>query len=295
MIDPQIAGYIDVDGGRVWYRSNAPKVANKANTTIIAIHGGPGGHHRRLMPLTQLANERQVILYDQLECGNSDHPNDESLWTVERYTNEIKKIVDYFELSDFVLFGHSMGGGYALKYMELSSIRPKALILSSPLVNTLHWVEDNDSLVSELDYDTKEVIRLSKSLQNFNNQNFSDAIDVYEKHHYCRHEIVYPDVMIDAPEFNTMLYEKMWGPTEFICNGSLKEFDCVDILPEIDIPTLFIGGEFDSSTPTRLKSYAKEIKDAKVVTINDVAHCGYLEKPFIYINSIREFLYKNNL
>ena len=51
-----------------------------------------------MIPLTDLHEERPVLLYDQLDSGNSDHPNDPSNWTVERFVDEIPAIRHAFEL-----------------------------------------------------------------------------------------------------------------------------------------------------------------------------------------------------
>ncbi len=54
-------GYIDVPGGRVWYRS-----VGEGGTPLLCLHGGPGFTHYYLEALEVLADRRQVIFYDQL-------------------------------------------------------------------------------------------------------------------------------------------------------------------------------------------------------------------------------------
>ncbi len=59
-------GYLDVTGGRVWYRS----VGDRGSATpLLCLHGGPGFTHYYLEALEALADRRQVIFYDQLGCG----------------------------------------------------------------------------------------------------------------------------------------------------------------------------------------------------------------------------------
>ncbi len=36
-----------------------------------------------------------MVFYDQLGCGNSDRPDDESLWTVERFVEELEAVLDH--------------------------------------------------------------------------------------------------------------------------------------------------------------------------------------------------------
>lgn len=64
-------GFVTVEGGKIWYR-----IAGKESSGIplLIVHGGPGATHDYLLNLETLSNERPVIFYDQLGCGNADHP-----------------------------------------------------------------------------------------------------------------------------------------------------------------------------------------------------------------------------
>ena len=51
-------GYIDVPGGRVWYRD----VGDADATPLLCLHGGPGSTHHKLEPLEALADRRRSHL-----------------------------------------------------------------------------------------------------------------------------------------------------------------------------------------------------------------------------------------
>jgi len=78
---PQETGYADGPGGKVWWM----RVGSGPGTPLLLLHGGPGAGHNYLLPLRALANERPVIFYDQLGCGNSDIPQDQTLYTADPY------------------------------------------------------------------------------------------------------------------------------------------------------------------------------------------------------------------
>ena len=60
-VTPKIQeGYVNVDGGQVWYQI----VGNKNAIPLLVLHGGPGYPHDYLEPIADLANERPVIFYD---------------------------------------------------------------------------------------------------------------------------------------------------------------------------------------------------------------------------------------
>lgn len=69
-------GSIQVTGGKVWYKLLGKGMAG---SPLLIVHGGPGATHDYLEPLQALADERPVVFYDQLECGQSDHPGRKDL------------------------------------------------------------------------------------------------------------------------------------------------------------------------------------------------------------------------
>lgn len=48
-------GYVDVKGGKVWYRASG---LDKLKTPLIILHGGPGAPHYYLENLEALACDR---------------------------------------------------------------------------------------------------------------------------------------------------------------------------------------------------------------------------------------------
>src|SRR5690348_16243852 len=55
-------GRTAVPGGSIWWT----KLGGGAKTPLLTLHGGPGAGHNYLKPLGALADERPLILYDQL-------------------------------------------------------------------------------------------------------------------------------------------------------------------------------------------------------------------------------------
>src|SRR5881396_4425861 len=121
-------GYIDVPGGKVWYRAVGD---NAEATPLLCLHGGPGFTHYYLEPLEALAGRRQVVFYDQLGCGRSDRPDDPSLWTVDRFVEELAVVREALGLERLHLFGSSWGGMLALQYVLDRRPRLESLVLSS--------------------------------------------------------------------------------------------------------------------------------------------------------------------
>src|SRR5438876_6605270 len=61
---------------------------------MLTLHGGPGFPHDYLECFEDFLPQHgvQYYYYDQLGVGNSDQPDDNALWTVDRYRNEVEQV-----------------------------------------------------------------------------------------------------------------------------------------------------------------------------------------------------------
>src|SRR4051812_43365636 len=110
---PVTEGRAKVPGGTIWWK----KVGSGPKTPLLTLHGGPGCGHNYLLPLKALADERPVIFYDQLGCGQADSPPDEKTYTIQRSVDEVIAVRKALGLEKVVLFGHSWGSMLAIEYM----------------------------------------------------------------------------------------------------------------------------------------------------------------------------------
>lgn len=113
-IPPAKEGMITVTGGKGWYHIVD---ADGEGIPLLAIHGGPGAPHDYLEPLEALADERPVIFYDQLGCGNSERPDDTTLWNVPRFVDELEQGRTDLNHKKVHLLGTSWGTMLAVEYM----------------------------------------------------------------------------------------------------------------------------------------------------------------------------------
>ena len=88
---------------------------------LLLLHGGPGSSHNYFEVLDQVAEKsgRQVIMYDQLGCGNSSIPDDqaETAYTAQTWVKELENVREQLGLDQIHLLGQSWGGMLALIYL----------------------------------------------------------------------------------------------------------------------------------------------------------------------------------
>jgi proline-specific peptidase len=150
-------GYLDVPGGRVWYRCVGEQKNDRA--PLLCLHGGPGFTHYYLEPLESLADRRQVVFYDQLGCGRSERPDDPSLWTVDRFVEEVAQVRAALSLGRLHLFGSSWGGMLAMQYVLDRQPDLESLTLCGSPASMIRWVADCEELLAAEPPETRKVIR----------------------------------------------------------------------------------------------------------------------------------------
>jgi proline iminopeptidase len=279
-------GYIDVPGGKVWYR-----IIGSGNATpLLLLHGGPGGPCESLLPLEVLADERPVIFYDQLGGGRSDRPSDTNLWHIERFVEEVGCIREALELKEIHLFGHSWGTTLAAEYILTFPDGIKSLILASPCLSAKRWVEDADRLIAQLPVEIQETIIKNEEDGTTDSDEYKKAVFEYIKRHVCRLDPWPPELAKAAHGTGIPVYKTMWGPSEFCPTGNLKNYDCTARLYEISVPTLIIVDEYDEATPEAAAWYKSLIPDASLAVISNSSHMAMWEATDDYIKTVRAFL-----
>ena len=290
IMEPEKAGFVPVKGGRIWYRLNGTGHFVKGKTPLIVVHGGPGFSHHYLLPLIDLADERPVILYDQLDSGHSDRPNDPANWTIERFVLEIDNIREALGLDRVLVFGNSWGGTVAAEYAISQPAGLAAVVLSSPLISTKRWIADNTAYRNNLPDNVKKTLDKHEAEGTIESQEYMDAVMVFYNRHLNRMNPWPEELNRSFEVFNPNLYVTMWGNTEFNATGTLKDYDATDRLSRIQVPVLFTCGEYDESTPAANKYFASLVPKAEVEVIPNASHTAFLEQRKQYIEVVRRFL-----
>lgn len=288
--EPIKSGYFPVRGGGAWYRMNGARHFSAGKTPLIVIHGGPGFSHHYLLPIVDLAADRPVIFYDQLDSGHSRRPNNPANWTVDRFVSEVDDLRNALGLDQVVLLGNSWGGTVTAEYAMRQPPGLQAAILSSPLLSTERWIDDNTAYRKELPEEIRKTMRKHEEAGTIGSDEYQEAVMVFYRKHLNR-EDPWPEELNRAFELvNGELYETMWGPTEFNATGTLKNYDSTGRLPKISAPTLYICGEYDESTPAANRDFASMTPNAEVKVIKDASHTAFLEQRQAFMTQVREFL-----
>jgi proline iminopeptidase len=281
-------GYVDVPGGRIWYRI----VGSGTRTPLVLLHGGPGAPSYYLNPLAALADERPVIFYDQLGAGRAEKPTDVTLWRVERFVEELRRLRTALRLDQVHLLGHSWGTMLAVDYMLTKPVGVRSLILASPALSISRWLEDAATLKKTLPESIQAVIAKHESAGSFDSPEYQAAMTEYYKRYLCRHDPWPDDVNKTLAELGMSVYRTMWGPSEFTATGSLRTYERAEQLKALTLPVLLTAGRYDEATPSTTAYYQSLIPGAKLKIFENSAHFTMQDQPDAYVQAVRDFLHE---
>jgi proline-specific peptidase len=269
-----LIGRIPFRGFQTWYEIVGER-EEPGRLPLLCLHGGPGSTHDGLEPLRALAEQgRRVILYDQLGSGDSDRPDDPSLWTVETFLDQLRAVREALGLERLLLFGSSWGGMLALEYALTRPQGLVALALNSTPTSAPRWAKETRRLAAELPPGLDE----------------KEAEKEYWRRHVCRLDPEPEALKRTRAKFGKQVYETMWGPNEFTVSGTLKNWRVTDRLSEIDLPVLITSGRHDECTPKLVEALKRGIAGSEWVIFEESAHMPHFEETGRFLRVVRAFL-----
>ncbi|MEE8602438.1 proline iminopeptidase-family hydrolase [Euzebya tangerina] len=279
---------IDVPGGSVYCETYG---AQDGGTALVGLHGGPGAGAAYLRPLGTLSDLVPVVLYDQLGCGRSDIPDDDSLWQVDRFVRELDAVADALPYDDMILLGHSWGGWLALEYVLHRPDRVAGMILASTSASIASFIEGTKPLIQALPPEHREAIHTHDATGSYDHPDYLAAMEVFYQRHLCRADPWPDDFLESVGNLETSpVYPAMNGPNEFTVVGSLRTWDRTADLARIDAPTLVFCGQHDEIVPACTHELAAGIAGAEAVVIPDTSHTALNEAPDLVLPMLRTFV-----
>lgn len=281
---------------KVWTK----RIGNNPTIKVLILHGGPGASHLYLQAFDSFFPQEGIeyYYYDQLESGNSNRPNDTSLWHLGRFVEEVEQVRVSLGLNkdNFYLYGQSWGGilaiDYALKYQE----NMKALIISNMVSSIPDYVKyAKEVLGPQLD---PEVLNEIKDMEANNEYLSQEYAELVAKHYYPKHILRMPleewpePVVRDFDQTNVALYTAMQGPSEFgvVGDARLKNWDRNNDLNKIKVPTLTIGAEYDTMDPEHMKWMATQFQNGSYLYCPKGSHLAMYDDQETYFEGLIQFI-----
>src|SRR3970282_35421 len=190
------------------------------------------------------------------------------------------------------LFGQSWGGWLGIEYMMGKPSGIAALLLASTSTGGPKAAAEIAGLKSTLPADVLETLNRYEAVGDYHNPEYEKAMMPFYTQFFCRLD-PWPEPIIRTMNNVTrspVPYETIQGPNEFTFIGNLKDWDRVDRLGEIIVPTLITYGRHDLATPPCAETLHQGIPNSEMQIFEESAHMAHLEEPDRYLQTVKTFL-----
>jgi proline iminopeptidase len=282
---------ISVCGGKykVW-----TKKVGSGPVKVLLLHGGPGFTHEYLEAMESFLPQAgiEMYYYDQLGCGNSDRPDDPSLWTLPRYLEEVEEVRQGLGLDHFVLYGHSWGGILGIEYALQHQRHLRGLVISNMSAGIQSLLKRlNDLKAQMLPPASQTRLAELEAQQAYDSPDYQKIVmeELYPQM-LCRIS-PWPNALERAfQHVNEQVYNQMQGKSEFLVTGNLKDWERWDRLHEIKVRTLTIGAKYDEMDPEDMKKMAKLMPHGKSAICENGSHLCMWDDQAAYFSHLLKFL-----
>jgi proline iminopeptidase len=277
---------------KVWTK----RFGNNPRIKILLLHGGPAMTHEYMECFESFFPKEgfEFYEYDQLGSYYSDQPKDSSLWTIERFVEEVEQVRKAIgaDSTNFYVLGNSWGGilgmEYALKYQH----NMKALIVANMVASAPEYGRyAQQVLAKQMDTAVLAEVRAIEAKADFGNPRYMELlIPNFYKQHLCRLE-EWPDGFNRTMKHvNGEIYTLMQGPSEFGIAGRLAQWDIKARLKEIKIPTLMIGAKHDTMDPAAMEEQSKLVQKGRYLYCPNGSHLAMWDDQQVFMSGVIDFI-----
>ncbi|MBF4492078.1 MULTISPECIES: proline-specific peptidase family protein [unclassified Flavobacterium] len=277
---------------KVWTK----RFGNNPKIKILLLHGGPAMTHEYMECFETFFQREgfEFYEYDQLGSYYSDQPKDSTLWTTERFVEEVEQVRKAIgaDNNNFYVLGNSWGGILAMEYALKYQQNLKGLLVSNMMASAPDYGKyANEVLSKQMKPEILAEIRSLEAKKDFNNPRYMELlIPNFYKEHLCRLK-EWPDGLNRASKHvNGEIYTMMQGPSEFGISGRLAKWDIKNRLHEINIPTLMIGAKYDTMDPKAMEEQSKLVKKGRFLYCPNGSHLAMWDDQKIFMNGVIDFI-----
>lgn len=288
-------GYMPFEGFKTYYRIVGE--ATEGKKPLVLLHGGPGSTHNYFEVLDKIAEGgRQVVMYDQIGCGNSFVEGHPELFNADTWIKELVALREHLGLDEIHLLGQSWGGMQAIWYaLEYKPKGIKSYILSSTLSSASLWEIEQKRRISYMDEADQKALLDAVNTGDYSSKEYGDALDKFMKM-YCAGEVTEndPECLRRPKKSGAEAYVVGWGHNEFSPSGTLAGYEFTDRLHEIEEPCLITSGAIDLCSPYIAKTMYDRIPNSKWELFQYSRHMPFVEENEKYIKVLTEWLEAND-
>jgi proline iminopeptidase len=282
---------------KVWTK----RFGNNPNIKVLLLHGGPAAGHEYMECFESFFPQQgfEFYEYDQLGAPYSDQPTDSSLWTVDRYVDEVEQVRKGIGANEdnFYVLGNSWGGILAMEYALKYQDNIKGLIVADMVASCPDYGRYAADILSKtMDPKVLAEIRDIEAKKDFSNPRYDSLLmpNFYQQH-ICR-LAEWPDPVVrcfshlNSTPVSKQIYVMMQGPSEFGIAGRLANWDVRKRLKEIKVPTLMVGAKYDTMDPNAMEEQSKMVQHGRYLYCPNGSHFCMWDDQKIFMGGVIKFI-----
>jgi proline iminopeptidase len=285
---------------KVWTK----RVGNNPKIKVLLLHGGPGATHELYSSFDGYLPQEGIeyYYYDQLGSYYSDQPKDSSLWTIDRFVDEVDQVRKALGMNkdNFYLLGQSWGGMLAMEYALKHQEHLKGLIICN-MMSDLDAYEKyaKEKLGPQMPKEVFDEVMKIEEKSDFTNPRYAELL---MEHHYQYHVLRMPlDKWPEAvnrtfKHMNPDVYVYMQGHSEFgiTAGATLKGWSRSNDLKDIKVKTLVVGSAHDTMDPEHMEWMSKQIPGAQYLYCPEGSHMVQYDDQKTFFSGLVKFLKEGN-
>jgi proline iminopeptidase len=274
------------------------RVGDSPRIKLLLLHGGPAATHEYFEAADSFFPGAGIeyYYYDQLGSAYSDQPDEPSLWTIDRFVDEVEQVRVALGLGpdNFYLLGQSWGGILALEYALKHQDKLKGLIISN-MMSSIPAYNDyaHKVLMPAMDQAAlKEILALEEKKQ-FESPRYEELLmaHFYVDHLLRRPPEQWPEPVVRAfAHLNKKIYIPMQGPSEMGASGVLERWDRTADLKKVTVPTLVIGAKYDTMDPRHMEWMAGQFPRGHYLYCPNGSHLALYDDQETWFGGVLKFL-----
>lgn len=244
------------------------RLGNKeSGKTIVFVHGAQGCAEQ-MQPLAEQLSQYNCVIFDLpshlRSTGDSIKTIDEFADFMEDFLEKLREAGEITE--DLVVIGGSMGGSITIELLvrKVPAIKKAVIISSCAKWDFSEWIDD---LLASFKEGKPNLGLLAKP---------------------CATSLTPPELVAGMLQFNPQIASCETAYNDF---NSIKQFDRVSSLKEIEVPVLIVSGDGDGIAKAHCShTMRKEIPNSHLLVYPNRGHALCFEKAVEVCAEIKDFL-----
>ena len=239
--------------------------------TIVFVHGLSDNLNYWNILTTELKNDFQVLSFDLR--GHGESTDNDSKTSIDLYQDDLYQLLKALNIDNAVFVGLSLGGNIILN-----------LAINHPeMVNGL-------IVMSSFSEQSERLSKIFKDFEDGIDNGFVEFFDTILPYTLTEEMLEEHRETLENLKWEAAKVANIEGIKKGILAGN--SFDITDRLNEIDVPTLVIaGGEDDLTDLETQKKISDNIKDSKLIVLEDPKHNLLIGRNITeLLNIITEFI-----